>query len=273
MKTNRSISPGRPAFEQGRVSKIHAGQVPFLFRQKALLNVTGHTLRPGGLMLTSRAMDFCGFGPADRILDAGCGYGMTARYLYDRFGIQAMGADLYLDMLKIAAAKSGDRIPFTQVRLPSLPLGSGSLDGIFCECVFSLVREKEQCLQEFLRCLKQNGKLVLTDLYIPQKFAGMDRNGQNQGQASSCLEGALPILDLIRTIEDAGFKIDIIEDHTRLLKQLAGQMIFEHGSLDQFWENTGKRICDKGLTSACRAGQLKPGYCMIIAGKYNRAET
>ncbi|WP_022666527.1 DVU_1556 family methyltransferase [Desulfospira joergensenii] len=268
MKTNNPYQPVDPSVEPGNIPRIRTGEIPFLFRQKALINVTGHTLRPGGLMLTSRAVDFCGFDPGARVLDAGCGYGMTARYLSDRFGIRALGADLGLDMLEMAAAKSGDRIPFAQVKLPFLPFGSGSLDGIFSECVFSLIREKERCLEEFLRCLRRNGKLILTDLYIPQRFAGMEPETRNPSQAFSCLDGALPILDLIRTIEDAGFQIDIIEDHTRLLKQLAGQMIFEHGSLDRFWEKTDARICDSGLASSCRSGRLRPGYCMIIAGKY-----
>ncbi len=64
------------------------GQVPFLFRQPALTRVTGHTLRPGGLILTQRAVDFCGFDPGNLVLDAGSGYGATARYLFDVYGLR-----------------------------------------------------------------------------------------------------------------------------------------------------------------------------------------
>ena len=62
-----------------------------------MVRLTGQTLRPGGLHLTARAVDFCGFAPGDRILDAGCGYGVTGRYLSDEYGIRVVGIDISID--------------------------------------------------------------------------------------------------------------------------------------------------------------------------------
>jgi arsenite methyltransferase len=52
---------------------------------------------PGGLHLTAWAVDFCGFAPGDRVLDVGCGYGVTGRYLSDEFGIRVVGIDISID--------------------------------------------------------------------------------------------------------------------------------------------------------------------------------
>lgn len=249
------------------------GQVPFLFKQKAMTVVSGSTLRPGGLTLTESAVDICGFDHTHLVLDAGCGCGTTTRHLWERYQIRSMGTDLELKLPWDAALENpgGNRFfrpGFAQSRLPDLPFKSRVFNGIFCECVFSLIPDKLTCLAEFFRVLKTNGKLVLTDLYIPELFAAKIAPMRGLHPPTSCIDGALTMMDLIGIIESAGFKIDIIEDHTRLLKQLAGQMVFEHGSLNNFWEKVTGSICDNSLSQACRTGVLRPGYCMIIAGKY-----
>ncbi|MFH2094038.1 MAG: DVU_1556 family methyltransferase [Pseudomonadota bacterium] len=257
MKTNNSHLQKKdiqsPAFEPGRI--------PFLFRQNALTRITGHTLRPGGLWLTQKAMEICDFSPTDLVLDAGCGYGMTSRYLLKNHGIRSVGID--------AAMHSQCVQPqFVQARLPALPFKPATFNGIFCECVLSLIPDKASCLNSFFQILKANSRLVLTDLYIPERFENYISQQDNLQTPVSCLEGAVSMLTLIKLIETAGFHIDMIEDHTRLLKELAGQMVFEHGSLNHFWEKLSGTVCDSRVSHACRTGCLKPGYCMIIAGKY-----
>ncbi len=267
--------------------EFEMGQVPYLFKQKVLTRLTGETLRPGGLMLTKRAVEVCDFDRDDPVLDAGCGYGMTARYLRERHGIMSVGTDAALDMMnrnnetknhtsdRRAPEKASESILprvvqplFLQSRLPEIPFKSKSFSGIFCECVLSLIPDKPACLGEFFRILKKNGKLVLTDLYIPELAKTASAPGEAGKTPVSCLDGAVTVITLIKLLEAAGFQVDIIEDHTRLLRQLAGQMVFEHGSLDNFWERLSGTICDTGVSRACRAGHLKPGYCMVIAGKY-----
>ncbi len=251
------------------------GQVPFLFRQKALTAVSGSTLRPGGLTLTESAVDVCGFDHTHFVLDAGCGCGTTTRHLWEKYQIRSMGTDISPDIstdMKWAGKKAdpfsrGTGPGLARSRLPALPFKSRVFNGIFCECVLSLIPDKQTCLAEFFRLLKTNGKLVITDLYIPQLFENRIAPMRNI-QPTSCIDGALTLMDLIRLIEGAGFKVDIIEDHTRLLKQMAGQMVFEHGSLNNFWDKVTGSICDNSLSRACKNGTLRPGYCMIIAGKY-----
>jgi ubiquinone/menaquinone biosynthesis C-methylase UbiE len=240
-----------------------------MFRQPALTRVTGHTLRPGGLILTQRAVDFCGFDPGDLVLDAGSGYGATSRYLSDVYGLQVVGTDL--DVNKTIERAYGNTVKqrrsfdFVQSRIPAFPFKSERFDGIFCECVLSLIPDKQACLTEFFRMLKPNGQLVLTDLFIPEKYR---YQGLPADQPLSCLDGALSIVDLITAVEAAGFTITLMEGHTRFLKQLAGQIVFEHGSLDNFWKHLSGSGGDSQVAQACRTGTLKPGYGLFIAAKY-----
>jgi ubiquinone/menaquinone biosynthesis C-methylase UbiE len=271
LKTNNPDNQNRNSKPCGTFT---TGQVPFMFRQPALTRVTGHTLRPGGLILTQRAVDFCGFDPGDLVLDAGSGYGATARYLFDTYGLQVVGTDM--DVNKTIERSNGDRatrhtgpgarsFDFVQSRIPAFPFKSDRFDGIFCECVLSLIPDKQACLEEFYRMLKPNGQLVLTDLFIPEKYR---YNGLQTDQPLSCLDGALSIVDLITAVEAAGFTITLMEGHTRFLKQLAGQIVFEHGSLDNFWKHLSGSGGDSQVAQACRTGTLKPGYGLFIASKY-----
>jgi ubiquinone/menaquinone biosynthesis C-methylase UbiE len=250
LKTNKAITPVRRENGQG----LEPGRVPFLFRQKELTRLSGRALRPGGLVLTRMAVDFCGFDQDARILDAGCGYGMTCRYLFEDHGIRALGMDMEMDSrLKSPVRHREEQAPapwFVQGRIPAFPFRSGTFNGIFCECVLSLVPDKTRCLSEFFRMLKKNGKLVLTDLYIPERYKPapiLDNNGK---APAACLDGALTLM----------------EDHTPYLKQMIGQMVFEYGSLDRVWERLPGAF--GAGNPACRAGRLKPRYGMIIAEKY-----
>ena len=52
--------PGRE-FEIESIPQFEIGQVPFLLSQKNLISLTGETLRPGGLMITKKAVELCDF--------------------------------------------------------------------------------------------------------------------------------------------------------------------------------------------------------------------
>ncbi|WDP85563.1 MAG: methyltransferase domain-containing protein [Desulfobacter sp.] len=216
---------------------LSPGGVPFWLRQKSLVSLDKHTLRPGGYLLNQRAVEFCDFTKVDSILDAGCGYGMTLGYLYESWGIKGTGIDPDFNALEKKGQKTYHSKTLVQAALPALPFKPGRFNGIFCECVLSLANDPAAWLREMYRVLSTNGKLVLTDLYI-RKYSALARDRSNQTR-SSCISGAVTLVELLNNIENAGFQIDIIENHTRLLNQLGTP-----------------------------ARTDKTGYCMIIAGKY-----
>jgi 2-polyprenyl-3-methyl-5-hydroxy-6-metoxy-1,4-benzoquinol methylase len=110
------------------------GQKPYDYDPLgALEKITGPTLRPGGLDLTKRALNFCAFPKGAKIIDAGCGPGATLKLLSD-MGFEALGVDKSPKFIK-EAQKNGTVL---EGYLESLPLNDSSVDGLLCDCVLNL---------------------------------------------------------------------------------------------------------------------------------------
>ncbi|MCP4455847.1 MAG: class I SAM-dependent methyltransferase, partial [Planctomycetes bacterium] len=172
----------------------------------------------------------------------GCGYGMTLGYLNDTYGTRGIGLDYDHKVLNRARQRVNKHLhlPLIQAGLSSIPVRADHFNGVFCECVLSLVQDRAACLAELYRILARNGQLVITDLYIRKWRANPD-SVSPETSPPSCLTGAVTLFEMMTAIEHAGFQIDIIEDHTSLLSQLGTPQVSSE----------------------------KMGYCMIIAGKYS----
>jgi arsenite methyltransferase len=232
-----------------------------LYESPKIREVTGETIRPGGFDLTDRAVSRCGFSPGERILDAGCGTGATVERLVTRHGLRAVGIDASRVLVTQGAADGRGRF-LVSATIPQLPFKPGVFGGIFCECVFSLVSDREAALVRFYDALKADGYLVLTDIY-----ARSDEVSSNPPLPGihTCINGALPMNTISHLVAGAGFTVRMVEDHSALLRELAVRLIFEHGSLAAFWETW----CSKETaTETCATmNRLKPGYYLLIAQK------
>jgi SAM-dependent methyltransferase len=224
-------------------------QTSTIYESKQLRSVTGPAIRPGGLALTGRAMDFCHFPSEARLLDVGCGVGATVSYLRSRFQMNACGLDISAPLLE--EGKSGDdALPLLRARAEHLPFGMGSMDGIICECVLSLISEPDRALREFYRVLSPNGKLILSDIYLRGPRI-------NDSSPPSC-----PVKKLL---SEAGFAIMLWEDHTPLLKELAARLVLAGGTIDAFRQDMEKTGCSGGSQAVLQMD--RPGYYLLVAGK------
>ncbi len=203
------------------------------FESAALRGVTGPTIRPGGLALTERAVDFCCFPAKARILDVGCGTGATVARLRTRHGFNAAGIDPSRSLIAEGLVRNPS-LPLAEGVAEALPVEDGTLDGILCECVLSLVEEPRRALSEFRRALRPGGRLILSDMY------DRGRDGREQMEAR---------------LSESGFKVIFWEDHTPLLKELAARIVLAGGSLEG--------LCSPAV---CQTG-TRPGYYLIIARK------
>jgi SAM-dependent methyltransferase len=225
-----------------RSSPYEAG----LFRE-----VVGATLRPGGTFLTDRAVSFCGFAPGAQLLDVGCGAGATVEHLLVRYGFSVTG----LDRSRILLDQAARRNPFLALaegRAEALPCPDGTIDGIFCECVLSLLDDPRQVLAEFRRVLRPAGYLVLSDLYQRphagfQACAAKPEEARASGATAEALE---------RLVGEYGFSVLLWEDHTRLLKELTARLVLAGCPLDEFH---GKGCCGTPLSVGSR-----PGYYLMV---------
>jgi ubiquinone/menaquinone biosynthesis C-methylase UbiE len=200
------------------------------------------------------------------VLDVGCGLGATVNWLEENHGLRAVGLDVSPSLLEESRRQSPSAV-LTAGRADRLPYADRIFDGLFCECVLSLLDEPGHALDEFRRVLKTEGWLVVADLYArrPEGAPMLKRLSMN-----SCLKGAMPRREIVGAVENAGFKVALWEDRSDLLKQLAARLVFEYGSMKQFWAIFAPQCSGPELDRSI--GMARPGYFLMAARKRNRAD-
>ena len=220
----------------------------------------GGVMRPGGLALTARAVDYCAFAPGADLVDVGCGTGITVEFLRDTYGLNAIGVDPSAVILERGRQRNPD-LPLLQGSGEQLPLAAGTMDGIVVECALSVMADKQKALAEFNRILVPGGRLIVTDLYARAAAA----NGAMGLPPTSCLAGMTTREDWFSELEDRGFAIELWEDHTPKLTEFVIRMIMEHGSLQPFWacecENSDSQMIQDAVKEA------RPGYFLLVGKK------
>jgi arsenite methyltransferase len=232
-----------------------------LYESPVLRAVTGPTLRPGGLDLTRRALSFCAFSAAGPVLDVGCGEGATTAFLAHDRGFPAIGLDLSTEMLR-SARQQNKGLKLIRARAEAIPIAEASMQGVFCECVLSLLPDPLAGLKEFHRLLSPGGYLILTDIY--------SRTNQTDPflrriPINTCLKGAVSQAEIEGMVREGGFNQLLWEDHSESLKQWMGQMIFAFGSMEAFWRSFIYPFNPSDLQ--CALKNTKPGYYLLIAQK------
>jgi SAM-dependent methyltransferase len=226
-----------------------------LYEKDNLRSVTGSTIRPGGLSLTARAMEFCKFAATARLADIGCGSCGTLEYLLHKHSIDALGLDPSSVLLNAGLHRdSGLRL--VRGITEALPFRQGWFDGVFCECVLSLLADSRPAFRELSRVLKPGGFLIITDMY-QRSPASMPKF--EPLPVRCCLWGARPREEMLEILSRHGFSLCLWEDHTDALKELAARLILAHGSLEPFW----KSACPGKMQEA--AIVATPGYFLLIA--------
>jgi ubiquinone/menaquinone biosynthesis C-methylase UbiE len=101
------------------------------------------------------------FGPADRILDLGCGTGIVARVLRERLGGAACiaGVDLSPAMIARARAIAPD-IEWHQGNALALPFADGAFDVVLSQQVLQFTGDRAAAVREIRRVLAPGGRLV-----------------------------------------------------------------------------------------------------------------
>ena len=205
-------------------------------------NSTCSIYRPGGFVITDKALSFCSFPSKAKLLDIGCGAGATVLHMINNYNFDAFGIDKNLkdNSEKYLIKASAEDIPFL----------AASKDGVIMECSFSLMDDQEKVLKECYRVLKNDGLLIISEIYA-------------RGEAAQ-LKGCLGLVDtkenLISKLERNNFKLELFEDYSHHLQTMWGQMIFEKGA-ESFYKDLG--VCPEKLK------QVKCGYCLITARKEN----
>lgn len=234
-----------------------------LYESRALRDITGPVIRPGGFRLTDRGMAYCDLAPRARVLDIGCGTGAAADYLRRCRGLSVMGLDLSAVLLA-QGGRTYAGCPLVRGRAEQLPVSDGNLEAVLCECVLSLCAEPLNTLREVMRVLQPGGYLVLTDVYsrTPSAVAQVGKPS-----VSCCLQGAVGRTTVKDRIAAAGYDLLLWEDHSTLLKQLAAQLVWTYGCLDAFWSAIAGPDAAGVINGGGAGGCGRPGYYLLVAQK------
>ncbi len=223
-----------------------------LYHSDAVRRGLGPCLRPGGDTLTRRMLALLAPPPGAVVLDGGCGAGATVALLRAA-GLRAFGCELDPGLAEEAASAG---LHVVRGDLAMLPLADGCLDLALCECALNLT-ERGTAARELFRVLRPGGRLGLVDIYHRGPTGG-------EWPLACCFAGASDLAAVERMIAEAGFAVELVEDHSPLLTHTAAQFVFAHGSLAGFWQAV---LGDAALAeAACAAAAAsRPGLFLLIA--------
>ena len=117
--------------------------------------------------------------PSARVLDVGCGTGLSGHALVAAGFTDIVGVDISADSLGLAAGREVYR-ELQQVNLKVLPtpFGDNSFDALTCVGVLTYLDDTGGTLREFCRLVKPGGHIVFTsrdDLYAERDFPTLMR--------------------------------------------------------------------------------------------------
>ncbi len=188
-------------------------------------------MRPGGSLLTRRALEFCGLPEGSRVADIGCGAGETLEHLERAAVYRPVGLDYSTALLEEAVPRLGSS-RIVRGRAETLPFKDALFDALFCECVLSILEDGTKALRECARVLREGGFLILSDVFATRGPARGRPEVDSHG-----LETKAPLVkeDLLRFLERLGFSLLLWEEHERLLKEFAARMILAGIPLPDSW--------------------------------------
>ncbi len=112
-----------------------------------------------------RAIRLAGIGPADRVVDLGCGTGDLVE-IAAAVGARVVGVDVSAGMLA-AARRRGIRPPLLRANAGALPVTSGSVTAVISAFALRNFTSIPAVLQESARVLARGGRLVLLEVDEP----------------------------------------------------------------------------------------------------------
>ncbi|MEH7416292.1 class I SAM-dependent methyltransferase [Neobacillus drentensis] len=131
---------------------------------------------PGGIHLTQNILSKEKINDQSVILDAGCGTGQTAAYLYQHYGANVIGLEINPIMVEKAKERFEKlQLPISLIRgsIEEIPFADNTFDFILSESVLAFVN-KPKALKEFNRVLKKGGRLIANEMTINRPLSQLE---------------------------------------------------------------------------------------------------
>ncbi|MFQ5934072.1 MAG: class I SAM-dependent methyltransferase, partial [Dehalococcoidia bacterium] len=197
-----------------------------LYRHPAVYWLLGDSLHPGGLDLTGRLAEKLGLSGESLVLDVATGRGTSPRYLAKEVGCTVIGVDLVQESLSQARKLSvkENLTGFTDYfrgDAEALPIATGSVDAVICECSFSIFPDKVLAAQEMARVLKPGGVVGISDVTC---ITELPEILQGALARVACLADVRNPSNYRSILAEAGFQGIEIEDQGDKLEELASKV-------------------------------------------------
>ena len=186
-------------------------------------------MRPGGLEVTKRALDYCDLQPGARLLDLGCGLGESLHRIHAGREWRSFGIDISAALLRQAHHNCPKTI-FAQARGEWLPFAYESLDAIIAECTLSIM-ETELVLRECARTLKCGGYLMINDVYARNE-EGME--ALQKLPTGTCIGSAMSQRQILERLIRCGFRLVWWQDCSEKLKEFSICALTTAAGVDPF---------------------------------------
>ncbi len=171
---------------------------------------------PGGIHLTKNVLSKENITEESFILDAGCGTGQTAAFLYQEFKAIVYGLEINPIMLEKAKNRfQALNAPVQLVKgsVEEIPFEDHTFDFIISESVLAFVN-KPAALKEFSRVLKKEGRLIANEMTINTKLSP---EAQKEIMKFYDIDSLLMENDWRSLLEKAGFtNIDVKSEQIAL---------------------------------------------------------
>lgn len=243
----------------------------------AVALVLGESYHPGGPALTRRLADALGLRAGQRVADAACGPGATARLLAGEYGVSVDGVELGEATVARARAATeqaglGEQVRYHLADAERLPLPAGRFDAVVCECAFCTFPGKPAAAAQFARVLRPGGRVGVTDVTVAG--AGLPAELTTPAGWVACIADARPLEEYSAILAGAGLRTVRTERHDEAMARMIDQIEARIGVLRM---TAGQRLADAGVdvgavldyTALARravAGGLI-GYALLVAEK------
>ena len=159
----------------------------------------------------------------DVVLDLGSGAGFDAFLAAKKVGNKGkvIGLDMSEEMIRKAKENAGrygyQNVEFKLGDIENIPIEANTIDAIISNCVINLSPNKEKVFSEAYRVLKNGGKMFVSDIVLLEELTQEQRN--NEELIAGCVGGAILKDEYLKTIRNAGFKVNVIGEDKDISKR------------------------------------------------------
>jgi len=135
----------------------------FYFEIQSEMGATKHL---GGQKATDEILKLCKIKKGSKILEVGCGTGLSTRYIAKKYDIEIVAIDISEKMIKKAKERNKKlkNAEFMVADAQNLPFKNNTFDIVFTESVIAMVPNKLKAMKEFKRVAKSGGYIGLNEV-------------------------------------------------------------------------------------------------------------